>query len=322
MSIKKVMGHFIRKFISKKTYRILRLKPLIVPSYYKNIIEEVENYINIQQDTATFEDEERAILLLRKQAHIIDKGLQRKDFKPGHSTEHYRCALSEIKKVTSEKLLEDDSLIWGRAKIKEFERKQEGLDIQEESVPSTIIELPTAEALRNLMTTRRSVRYFKEQPVPKDILSECIEVINWAPSSCNKQPIQVYTTNDPACAAECASNCKGLTGFSSYIPCFMAICVDTRGYVYPSEMYLPSVDASLGAENMLLMLHAKGLASTVLSWAQKDEEEEQNLRQLLDIPDYCTIIFNVVTGYPDTIPPVPERKSVSLTMNLKECGKK
>lgn len=322
MSIKTVIGKVIRKLISPRIYRTLRLKPMIIPSYYKNIIEDVEKIIDIQQDTTIYEDEERALLLLRKQAHIIDKGLQRKDFEPGHSTEHYRCALNEIKKVSSEKLLEDASLRWSREKIKEFELKQESLDIQEKTVPFAKIELPTSEALRNLMTTRRSVRYFKEQTVSKDILSECIEVINWAPSSCNKQPIQVYATNDPECASKCASNCKGLTGFSSYIPCFMAICVDTRGYVYPSEMYLPFVDASLGSENMLLMLHVKGIASTVLSWAQKDEKEEKNLRKLLNIPDYCTIIFNVVAGYPDKIPPVPERKSVNLTMNLKECGKK
>lgn len=316
--MKKIVGKIVRSIISPYVYRIIRNKPLLVPSYYKNILKDIESFIEIQQVTYLSNDEEKAMLSLRKQAHIIDKGLQRKDFKPGRSKAHYHCAINEIKKITSDKLLKDNSHKWACKKIKEFEVRQEGINVQESNDSEAIRNLPSVESLKNLIMTRRSVRYFTEKIVSKDILNECIEVINWAPSSCNKQPIQVFATNNPKEAIKCASNCKGFTGFGSYIPCFMAVCVDTRGYIYPMEMYLPSVDASLGAENMLLMLHAQGLSSTVLTWAQKDQEEEENLRKLLNIPDYCTIIFNVVAGYPDFIPPTPERKCIESTFYLNE----
>lgn len=316
--MKKVLGDLIRKILSPKKYRIMRLGPTIVPNYYKSIISEIEDFIDIKQKYYNRKDEEAALLLLRKQAHMLDKGLQRNDFTIGHSKKVYTCAIEEIKKLSSEKFLSDPSVIWSKEKINEYETKQENPNFDFNYILDNNLKLPDQNSFKNLIYTRRSIRYFKEKLVSEQILQECIETINWAPSSCNKQPIKVYLTNSPNKAVDCAKNCKGFTGFSKFIPCFMAICVDIRGYMYPSEMYLPSVDASLGTQNMLLMMHLKGLSSSVLSWAQKDLEEEENLRKLLDIPDYCVIIFNIVVGYADVIPPVPVRKSIDNTMYLKK----
>ena len=105
--------------------------------------------------------------------------------------------------------------------------------------------------------------------------------------------------------------CKGGTGFSDYIPSFWVFAANVRGYVWPSEMYLPSVDTSLGAQNVFLAAHTLGISGTILSWAQKSKEEEAKLRSLLSIPNDYTIVFCAAMGYPEYGYVTPERKFVS-----------
>lgn len=50
---------------------------------------------------------------------------------------------------------------------------------------------PLADAIRN----RRSVRGFRPDPVPDDILQQVFELAQWAPSNCNVQPWQVYVAS-------------------------------------------------------------------------------------------------------------------------------
>lgn len=76
------------------------------------------------------------------------------------------------------------------------------------------------------------------------------ETVNWASSSCNKQSIRIFATNDPTLAGQCLKCCKGGTGFSTFIPSFWVFTANVRGYVWPTEMYLPSIDTSLGAQNV------------------------------------------------------------------------
>lgn len=128
--------------------------------------------------------------------------------------------------------------------------------------------------------------------------------------TCNKQPIQLFVTNDPIWAKECLMCCKGGTGFSDFVPTFWAFTANCRGYVWPSEMYLPFVDVSLGAQNIFLAAETFGLSGTILSWAQKNIQENLQLRKLLSIPDDCIIVFCAVIGYPLYRYQIPTRKDI------------
>ena len=311
--MKKFIGKIIRILVSQKAYRTSRLGFKIIPNYYKNHIDDLEKFIDIKNETQN--DETAALLSLRKQAHMLDKGLQRSDFEPGHSKSVHQNATYYLNRL-NENYSNDPSVIWSKEKIEEYEKRQNSPDIKNRKSHEGYKSLNETKALGDLIKSRRSVRNFKPDKVDLDILEECIETINWGPSSCNKQPIYVFLTNNPHKAFRCALNAKGYTGFSEVLPCFISVCVDMRSYLLPSEMYLPGIDASLGTQNMLLMMASKGLSSTVLSWAQKDHKEEQGLRKELEIPDYCNIIFNIAVGYPEEIPPTPQRKSLTNTLRI------
>ena len=130
-------------------------------------------------------------------------------------------------------------------------------------------------------------------------------------NSCNKQPIRLFVANKPDLAKECLTCCKGGTGFSDYIPSFWVFAANVRGYVWPSEIYLPAIDTSLGAQNVFLAAHTLGISGTILSWEQKDAAEESKLRALLNIPQDYTIVFCAVMGYPEYGYVTPERKNIN-----------
>ena len=55
-----------------------------------------------------------------------------------------------------------------------------------------------AESLRNELATRRSVRAFRADPVPREVLDACIAAAGSAPSGANRQPWTFVVVTDPA----------------------------------------------------------------------------------------------------------------------------
>jgi nitroreductase len=164
---------------------------------------------------------------------------------------------------------------------------------------------------------RRSDRSFLTKSVDNETLKKLAPAVNWAASSCNKQPIVLFATTNPEIAKACLKCCKGGTGFSDFIPAFISFTADMRGYYLPDEAYLPSIDVALGAQNFFLAAKTMGLSGCCLSWALKDQKEDAQLRKLLAIPDFAQIIFNVVIGYPSKSSVTPARKNLSETLFIR-----
>ncbi|WXL24916.1 nitroreductase family protein [Ectopseudomonas mendocina] len=56
----------------------------------------------------------------------------------------------------------------------------------------------TATEFRALVESRRSVRRFKTDPVPDEVIRDCLEMAVLAPNSCNLQPWNFQVVRDPA----------------------------------------------------------------------------------------------------------------------------
>jgi nitroreductase len=72
------------------------------------------------------------------------------------------------------------------------------------SVPLSFTRLPAAEMVARSrrfleeMTTRRSIRHFSDEPVPREAIVNCIRAAGQAPSGANKQPWTFVLVTDPA----------------------------------------------------------------------------------------------------------------------------
>jgi nitroreductase len=171
--------------------------------------------------------------------------------------------------------------------------------------------------LLEAIKARRSIRQFRDEPVDVHTVEAIVEVVNWSPTSCNRQPAKVFATNSPSLARSCLATCQGATGFSEFVPCFLSFCADPRSYWLPRELELPLMDVSLGVQNCCLMAHSQGLSLTLLSWANHTDDDERVLRDLLAIPDHFKIVVNGALGYPEHDVPVPLRKPIESTLVLR-----
>lgn len=64
-------------------------------------------------------------------------------------------------------------------------------------------------ALRALIESRRAVRRFLSEPVPDEVIRDCLEMAVLAPSSCNLQPWSFQVVRDPALLARLHPVCMG-----------------------------------------------------------------------------------------------------------------
>ena len=309
MQIKKQIGKIFKRILPTKLYRLIANGFIVVPKYYKEILNDTESFL-----TYSLEDSiEKDVMLMRKYAHIIDKGLHRSDVTPGHSKTYASLLEETLSRISNTTFKDDPTTKWATSKLSEYKKLQEApenfqpLGLKGSSAPSL-----SYEQLTSIIKERRSCRSFKKEKVSIDVLERLKNIANWAPSSCNKQPVNIYYTNDPLLAKECLSCCAGGTGFSEYIPSFLVVTADCRGYVWPMEMYLPHIDASLATQNLLLAAHTLGLSGCILTWAQKSKEDDKTLRKILGIPPTMIIIFCIPIGYSSIIFETPLRKNNAL----------
>jgi nitroreductase len=301
------IGRFLRTVLPWKLYKLIANGILIVPSYYNGIIEDAERYFDI----ALEENPEKDFLLMKKYAHIVDKGLHRPDAQIGHGKSNYNSLVKAIERLKKTVYSQDPTYLWAVEKLRAYESLQNCPDKFKPLEGPACNEINvTYDELFHVIKSRRSNRQFKQEELSDEVIRKIAETANWAPSSCNKQPIKIFSTNNPQLAHECLKCCKGGTGFSDFIPSFWALTANVRGYVWPSEMYLPYVDVCLGAQNMLLAATTLRVSGSVLSWAQKDRCEEAQLRRLLQIPEDCEIVICIVLGYAERTFQTPVRKNV------------
>ncbi|WP_295277571.1 nitroreductase [Veillonella sp.] len=155
-----------------------------------------------------------------------------------------------------------------------------------------------AEHLIQLLKTRRSVRSFKSDAVPAELIDQIIEAGLYAPSSMGKQSaIIVAVTNKEVRDCLSAMNAK-IFGTESD-PFYNAPVVLV---VLASKERPPYVcDGSLVMQNLMLAAHALGLGSCWIHRAKEEFEspEGKELLKSLGIEGDYEGIGHCVLGYID-----------------------
>jgi nitroreductase len=165
------------------------------------------------------------------------------------------------------------------------------------------------EKLLQLIQSRRSVRDFKPDPIPRGMLEKLLEAMRWAPSAANVQPWFFYAVNNKERIAALASATHG-QAFVGLAPLVFVICADPdRSARFLGERgrdFYCFQDAALAAQNLALTAHAAGLGTC---WVGSFEEE--GVRRALDIPAHLKPLAIVPCGFPgDAHEPAPDRRPI------------
>ncbi|MCX6089493.1 MAG: nitroreductase family protein [Candidatus Atribacteria bacterium] len=146
----------------------------------------------------------------------------------------------------------------------------------------------------DILKTRRSVRRFKADPVPREMIEEIIDCARLAPSAVNIQPWEFIVVTEP----ERKKAVADLTDHGKFIkeaPVLIAV------FCRKSKYFLE--DGSAATENILLAAWAIGLGSC---WVAGDKKPYVDLvRDTLSVPVDYTLVSLIPLGYPVEQPSTP-----------------
>lgn len=147
----------------------------------------------------------------------------------------------------------------------------------------------------NIMA-RRSIRKYKDQPVPQEILSKIIECGINAPNGMNQQCYEVKVVNDPASTAFLAENLKGLYK----APVYMFIAAK-------NNYDMSRIDVGLLAENVCLSAWAYGIGSINLGMPVRAAMENPDILAKLGFSEGHDLCLVLALGYADEAPAAKPR---------------
>jgi len=156
--------------------------------------------------------------------------------------------------------------------------------------------------LKDLITTRQSVRRYSEKPVEPEKLDICLEAARLAPSASNSQPWKFIVVNQEPLRSEVAkatfSDIQLINKFTLQAPVMIVIVVEkakliTRLAMQVKNKEWPLIDIGIAAEHFCLQATELGLGTCMIGWFG-----EEKIRKLLNIPKDKSIGLVISAGYP------------------------
>lgn len=171
---------------------------------------------------------------------------------------------------------------------------------------------------------RRSIRRFKSDPVPKDILEKILHMAIWAPSGMNLQNwfflvvagdqkdnlVEIVSRSfehiEPVLNKVFAEKPKVREFTRKFFLRLGGAPVLVFAYYEPTmerpETSIQTVAAAI--QNLLLAVHAEGLGAC---WMTGPVHVEKQINEFLGVNDKVLAAV-IPLGYPDESPPAPKRK--------------
>ncbi|MEN6486674.1 MAG: nitroreductase family protein [Syntrophobacteraceae bacterium] len=140
---------------------------------------------------------------------------------------------------------------------------------------------------------RRSIRKYKSQPVPENLLKELLEAGMAAPSAGNERPWHFIILDDRN-LLEAIPKFHPYSQMLKEAPVAIVVCGDLNMEVHQGYWVQ---DCSAATENILVAARALGLGAVWLG-VYPVRERVESMRKLLSLPDHVIPLCVVSLGYP------------------------
>jgi nitroreductase len=147
-----------------------------------------------------------------------------------------------------------------------------------------------------VLKTRRAVRAYTREPVPKEIIEDIIDCGRLAATAINIQPWEFVAVTDPVMLRRIAQTADYGKFIADAPACVVVMCRDTKYYLE---------DGSAATENILLAARAHGLGSCWVAGDKKDYAAE--ICRLVEAPPGCKLVSLVPIGHPAESPEKAKR---------------
>lgn len=157
------------------------------------------------------------------------------------------------------------------------------------------------------ITSRRTIRRFKQKEIPSRILKKLINAARLAPSAANLQPLEFIVVKDKVICNQVFGHLK----WANYIAPFGNPAPDKRPTAYIAVLVNKSravpqyaaYDVGAACENLLLTAWGQGIGAC---WLQAIERKD--LMKILRVPDRFSLDSIIALGYRDEMPAVEKFK--------------
>ena len=152
--------------------------------------------------------------------------------------------------------------------------------------------------LLDLAMQRRSVRWFEQKPVPRELVDKALLVGRQSPTACNRMPYEFHIFDEPEMVKKVAGIPFGSAGYSHQIPTIIVVTGKLDSYFSPRDRHAMYVDASLASMSFMLALETLGLGSSVINWPDF-EPLEMKMQKTLGLSHSERVVMLIAVGYPD-----------------------
>ena len=157
----------------------------------------------------------------------------------------------------------------------------------------------------DLAKLRRSVRSYRSEPVPQELIEQVLEAARWAPSGMNMQPWEFVVVTDEELRRQVGRQAVFYGIRSPQVheaPVVIAVCGHQRRGPFVRD------DCIFAGANLMLAATDCGLSTC---WVGGFREEL--VEQALGIPDELTVVGLVTLGYAQSeVTPPPKRELESM----------
>jgi nitroreductase len=174
--------------------------------------------------------------------------------------------------------------------------------------------------------SRRSVRQYKDTPVPDEVLTRVLEAARWAPSWANTQCTRYVIVKAPeikARLAECLNRGNPATEAIRHAPAVIVACAELgkSGY-YKNSLVTDRgdwfmFDVGIAMQNLVLAAQALGLGTVHVGLIP----DSKKVDALLELPAGVVSVEMTPLGYPSGESKGPPRRDLSEIVFYEKYGR-
>ncbi len=148
----------------------------------------------------------------------------------------------------------------------------------------------------DVVARRHSVRTFRPDPVPEELIAQCIEAARLAPSWRNGQCWRFIVVRDRQTIDQLAA--QRIYGYPinrwlRSAPAVVVACADPRESGQHGDLPYWAVDTAIALEHLVLAATALGLGTCWIGGF-----DEATVRRLLEVPEGIRVVAYTPLGYP------------------------
>jgi len=139
----------------------------------------------------------------------------------------------------------------------------------------------------DILKLRRSVRFFEDKPIPKNVLEKIIDCARFSPTARNVQPWEFVIVTNKATLTKIAELAENGRFIKEAGVCIFVYCVDTKYYLE---------DGCAATVNILNAAAALNIGSC---WVAGDKKPyAQEMSKILMVPPQFKLVSLIALGYP------------------------